>query len=286
MVIDIHAYPGFFREISEDPKRVAYRRERFYLYKQHVWPLELSIKQMDAAGIDRSVLLPEDLTTLYGDTVVSNEEVAKIVELAPTRYIGFASVDPHRKDALAVLDRAFNDLRLCGLNLNPSTQRFFPTDDALRPIYEKCLEYDKPIMFHAGIAWEPNAPAKYSKPLNFEDVAIDYPGLRMCLAHFGWPWVQDVAALLLKYPNLYADTALLYFDSPKEFFDQTFNTHMGPHWIDRSLLNQVMFGSNYPRIEQARMKEAVESLQLRPSTLSRVLGGNALQFLGMKEVCQ
>ncbi len=283
MVIDIHAYPGFFREISEDPKRVEYRRERFYLYKQHVWPLELSIKQMDAAGIDQSVLLPEDLTTLYGATVVSNEEVAKLVELAPTRYIGFASVDPHRKDALVVLDRAFGDLKLCGLNLNPSTQRFFPTDDALRPIYEKCLEYDKPIMFHAGIAWEPNAPAKYSKPLNFEDVAIDYPALRMCLAHFGWPWVQDVAALLLKYPNLYADTALLYFDSPKEFFDQTFNTHMGPHWIDRSLIKQVMFGSNYPRIEQARMKEAVESLQLRPSTLSRVLGGNALRFLGMKE---
>ncbi len=286
MIIDIHAYPGFFQEISEDPKRVEYRRERFYLYKQHVWPLELSIKQMDAAGIDQSVLLPEDLTTLYGDTVVSNEEVAKLVELAPTRYIGFASVDPHRKDALTVLDRAFKDLKLCGLNLNPSTQKFFPADEALRPIYEKCLEYDKPIMFHAGIAWESNAPAKYSKPLNFEDVAIAYPALRMCLAHFGWPWVQDVAALLLKYPNVYTNTALLYFDSPKEFFDQTFNTNMGPHWIDRSLLNQVMFGSNYPRIEQARMKEAVESLQLRPSTLSKVLGGNAKQFLGMKEINQ
>jgi len=41
MVIDIHTFPGFFEEISDDPERVKFRREQYFLYKQHVWPLSL-----------------------------------------------------------------------------------------------------------------------------------------------------------------------------------------------------------------------------------------------------
>ena len=61
MVIDIHTFPGFFEEISQDPKRVAFRREQYFLYKQHVWPLSLFMTQMDAAGIDKSVISAEDV---------------------------------------------------------------------------------------------------------------------------------------------------------------------------------------------------------------------------------
>ena len=43
MVIDIHTFPGFFEEICEDPKKIEFRREQYFLYKQHVWPLSLFI---------------------------------------------------------------------------------------------------------------------------------------------------------------------------------------------------------------------------------------------------
>ncbi len=282
MVIDIHAHPGFIKEISEDSERVAFRRESFFLYKQHVWPIELVIKQLDAAGIDKSVLLPEDVTTRWGDTIVSNEEVAKLVELVPDRFIGFASVDPNREDAVEVLEQAFTDYKLSGLKLNPSNQRFYPQDEKLAPIYELCVKHNKPILFHAGMTWLKESPAKYSQPLNFEDVAIGYPELRISLGHFGWPWVMDTAMLLLKYPNVYADTALLYFDSPKQFFDTTFNNQLGPYWIDRMLADKVMFGSNYPRIEQKRMKDALDVLKLRDVNRKKVLGGNAMRFLSIE----
>ena len=92
--------------------------------------------------------------------------------------------------------------------------------------------------------------------------------------------------LVLKYPNVYADTALLYFDSPKEFFAHILSSQLGSHWIDRSLADKVMFGSNYPRIEQLRMRTAVESLDLRPATLAKILGGNAMSFLGIEKLVQ
>lgn len=283
MIIDIHTFPGFFEEICKDPERTAFRREQYFLYKQHVWPLSLFITQLDAAGIDKAVLSAEDITCRAGGTIVSNEEVKSLVDIYPDRLIGFASVDPYRENALEVLGKAFIELNLAGLKLSPAIQRFMPNDRMMKPIYEMCLRHNKPILFETGMTWVKNSPSKYSHPLLMEEVAIDYPELRMCLGHFGWPWVKETAMLILKYPNLYADTALLYFDSPKQFFQTTFHEQLGEHWIDRMLYDKVMFGSTYPRIEQKRMVKAVGALTLRPLQRDMVMGQNALKFLGMEE---
>ena len=282
MVIDMHTFPGFFEEICEDPEKIAFRREQYFLYKQHVWPLSLFITQLDAAGIDKAVISAEDVTTRAGAEIVSNEEVRRLVDYYPERLIGFASVDPQRPDALAVLEKAFTELNLAGLKLSPAMQHFMPDDPMMKPIYETCLQYNKPILFETGMTWVKNSPSKYSNPLNFEEIAIAYPELRMCLGHFGWPWTRETVMLILKYPNLYADTAMLYFDSPKQFFQTTFNQQLGEYWIDRMLFDKVMFGSTYPRIEQKRMVKAMEALTLRPKQRAMVMGENALRFLGME----
>ncbi|WP_040197391.1 amidohydrolase family protein [Candidatus Soleaferrea massiliensis] len=279
MVIDMCVHPGFLKEICGDEERVLFRRKHFGLYKQSVWPVELFIKQLDAAGIDKAVLIPEDLTVRCGDSIVSNEEIKTLCELMPDRAVGFASVDPNRADASEVLEDAFTRLGLAGLVLNPSTQRFYPGDEKLAPLYECCIRHDKPLILQMGVSLQPDAPAKYAKPLLCEDVLLSYPQLRVCVSHFGWPWVTDVAALLLKYENLYADTAMLYYDSPKEFMHYVFEEQMGRHWADRTLHSKILFGSGYPRIEQKRMRQAVESLELRDSTKQKILGDNARQFL-------
>jgi len=279
MVIDVHAHPGFFREISKDEERVKFRRENFYLYKQHLWPLELFDRQLEAAGIDKAVILGEDATSAQGDSIVSNEEVAEIVKLRPDTVIGFGGIDPVSGDTDKKLDEVFIKYSLKGLKLNLSALKIYPDDERMKKIYSYCEKNGKPILFHSGMTWLPNAPSRYSQPICFEDVAIEYPNLRFGLAHFGWPWVNEAAMLALKYPNVFLDTALLYFDSPKEFFKDVFTYHIGQKWIDRTLLDKVMFGSNYPRIEQKRMRAAVESLDLRPSTLKKVLGENALRFI-------
>ena len=282
MIIDIHTFPGFFEEICDSPEKIEFRREQYFLYKQHVWPLSLFITQLNAAGIDKAVLSAEDVTTRAGGVIVSNEEVKRLVDLYPDRLIGFASVDPRREDAREVLEKAFIELGMKGLKLSPAMQYFMPGDPVMKPIYELCLKYDKPILFEAGMTWVKNSPSKYSNPLHFEEVAIEYPELRMCLGHFGWPWTRETAMLILKYPNLYADTALLYFDSPQQFFQTTFNEQLGEYWIDRMLYDKVMFGSTYPRIEQKRMVKATEVLNLRPKQRAMVMGENACRFMGME----
>lgn len=282
MVIDIHTFPGFFKEICQEPEKIEFRRKEYFLYKQHVWPLSLFITQLDAAGIDKAVISAEDITTRAGAVIVSNEEVKTLIDYYPDRLIGFASVDPKRKDALEVLEKAFVELKLSGLKLSPAMQHFMPNDRMMDGIYRMCLKYNKPILFDAGMTWVKNSPSKYSNPLLFEDVAIEYPELLMCLGHFAWPWTRETAMLILKYPNLYADTALLYFDSPIQFFKTTFHDQLGEYWIDRMLYDKVMFGSTYPRIEQKRMVKAMESLTLRPLQREMVMGLNAMKFIGLE----
>ena len=168
MVIDIHTFPGFFQEICQEQEKITFRREEYFLYKQHVWPLSLFMTQLDAAGIDKAVISGEDVTTRAGSTIVSNEEVKKLVDIYPDRLIGFAGVDPKRPDAVEVLEKAFTELGLKGLKLSPAMQYVMPDDPIMKPIYETCLKYDKPILFEAGMTWVKNSPSKYSNPLNFE----------------------------------------------------------------------------------------------------------------------
>ena len=172
------------------------------------------------------------------------------------------------------------DLKLKGLKLHPGRVHVMPSDPIMEPIYAVCEKYNKPILFHAGLSWEPDTLTSYCQPMAFEIVAANHPHLRICLGHFGWPWVRETAMLMVKYPNVYADTGALYFDNAKEFYTQMLTRDIPITWIDRSLRHQVMFGSNNPRFEQIRMAQAIQELGFRESTLELIMGKNAIEFLG------
>ena len=300
MVIDVHVHPTGYSLISQDPEERKFRDKVFQRkYDESKLPIamtgkpsggnsgggnseEVTFTQMDSFGIDRLVLLPLDLTTTHGGWIVSNDQIKQLVDFAPDRFIGFASVDPRRPDALEVLDHAFKNQKLAGLKLNPSKQAFYPDDPMMDAIYKKCLEYNKPIMFHSGMSWDPDCLIKYAEPINFEEVAVKYPELRICLAHFGWPWATETAMLCLKYPNVYTDTSAIPMDSPAVFMDQIFNRTCGPTWFEHNFADKVMFGSNNPRHRSQRMMQGLEKIEMRPDTRAKLMGGNALKWLGME----
>lgn len=280
LFIDIHVHPAFFEPINQNGCKTDYRHSVLGIYKNGLAPLEHVFNQMRCAGLDRLTLLPQDYTSTHGGVVVSNDEIRTLVDMAPDKFIGFASVDPFSNNACEELERAFVDLELKGLKLHPSKQFFYPSDRGLDPIYDICEKYNKPIIFHSGLSWEPYALAKYSRPIEFEELACKRPKLRICLAHFGWPWVQETAMLMVKYRNVYADTGVLYFDNAREFYKRIFTVDIPTTWIDRSLRHQIMFGSNNPRFEQIRMAKAIEELGFRESTIELIKGKNAVEFIG------
>lgn len=280
-MIDVHTHPVLVEEtMKKDKDMLRVVREVFGLGNR-AQPLETFLLHMEVAGIDRSVLLPIDCTTTRGCKIFSNEQIADLVDLAGDRFIGFASVDPHSKTAPEDLERAIKDLGLVGLKLAPSIQEFRPDDEKIFPIYERALELDIPVMMHSGLSWEPGTKLKSCHPGLLEEVAVKFPKLKICIAHFGWPWVMDTASLMLKYPNIYADTSCLYADTPLEFIQFTFSKQIPTTWIERTFRNQVMFGSNFPRIETVKMVEAVKSLGFTEGAVELIFRKNAERFLGI-----
>ena len=283
MVIDVHYHPMFFKDVCETEELCEKRKEQQAYYKMGRRDMGRCIEISKIHGIDKCILLPHDYTTITCD-FIANEKVKELVEKSDGYFYGFASVDPNRSDALEVVEHAFKDLGLSGLKLHPAKQHFYPQDEKMFPIYELCQKYNKPITFHAGLSWQPDAIMEYARPINFEPVAVTFPKLRISLAHMGFPWVAETCALLAKYPNMYADTAALYFDSAYEFYQYMFTKAVDATWVDRGIRHQIMFGTNNPRWHGKRTIHALDMLGLREETVELIKGKNAIEFLGEEEI--
>ena len=272
--IDFHTHPLLVREMIERHPELAKAARETYSIGNNFQPLETFHLELDLAGIEKAVVLPMDASAAAGAVVWTNEQVAELCGMS-ARFIGFASVDPHREDAPERLTCAVQTLGLRGLKLNPPMQRFFPDDALAYPLYETARDLGLPILFHAGMSWEPGSRLQYGHPLRFESVAADFPKLRIVLAHLAWPWVVEAVALALKYPNVYLDTSALYFDNPRDFLRFAM-THQAPLTVfERSLRKQLVFGSNYPRVEIKNMVAAIESLGFSEECLNLVFRRNA-----------
>jgi predicted TIM-barrel fold metal-dependent hydrolase len=279
-MIDFHTHPVLIQEfVAKYPNYERMAREVFQI-GNNFQPLETFHLQMDAAGIEKAVLLPIDCRRARRDAVSSNEQVAELCGLS-RRFIGFASVDPLRDGAVKELEHAVMKLGLRGLKLDAALQDFDVNDTRVFGVLEAASSWRIPVLVHTGMSWAPATPLERSHPLLLERAVCRFPALNFVLAHFGWPWVWEAAALALKYANVHLDTSCLYYDSPKEFFQFVFQKQIPTTVIERSLRNKIVFGSNYPRVEIKNMVAALKNLALTEGCMAKILRGNAERLLGL-----
>ncbi|MEO6964630.1 MAG: amidohydrolase family protein [Acidobacteriaceae bacterium] len=277
--IDFHTHPVLMREMVQGHPDLERAAREIYYCGNNFQPLEVMLAEMDIAGIDKAVVLPIDATTSRNATIFTNEQIVQVCKMSD-RFIGFASVDPHQEAAPQALTHAIEELGLRGLKLAPAMQEFYPDDRKAYSVYERADQLGIPILFHAGMSWEPGSRLKYGHPLRFEDVAADFPTLKIVLAHLAWPWVVEAVALALKYPNVFLDTSALYFDNPHDFLHYAMTQQVPLTVFERSLRNQIVFGSDNPRIEIKSMAKAVRSLGFSDECLDLIFHKNAETLLG------
>ena len=210
------------------------------------------VESLDAAGIDRMILLPLDFGSATPEPEVSierqNEETAELCARYPERLIPFAGVDPLRGDrALRLLDRMVADYGVRGLKLHPLAG-FYPNQREVYPLYERCVEFGIPVLIHAGID-PPPIRSRYGQPIYLNDVCIDFPELRVICAHMGGVWRDEAVALARFHPNLWLDvcgTESLRRSDLMGFY--------GRLRADLNLLgpDKICFASDYPYYGSAR----------------------------------
>jgi len=280
-LIDFHTHPFIIKEVVGNDTNLLRATRDIFRTRNDLQPLQTFFLQMDTARIEKAVILPIDCSTTRKCRMFSNEQISKLCA-DNSRFIGFASVDPHKDNAAEELDYAITKLRLNGLKLDPGLQEFYPNDRKLAyALYEVSNKLRIPVMIHAGMSWETGAMMKYSRPIFIEDVAHDFPKLKIIITHFGWPWVLDSVALALKYSNVYIDTAAVYLHKPEEFLKFIMTKQIPPGAVETSLRTKILFGSNYPRTDIRRMVNALKALGLTEGCLNLILKENAHKLLNI-----
>ena len=169
------------------------------------------LTHMDEIGLDRAVLINYVAPDVLGFTDEVNPWIANYCKADPERLLACGSIHPrHTPNVQAELDRILSlGLRL--LKIHPPHQLLFPNDylrgdKDLELIYRTMEANDIPVMFHTGTSIFPGARNKYGDPIYLDDVAVDFPKLKILLAHGGRPlWMETSFFLVRRHANVFLD---------------------------------------------------------------------------------
>jgi len=154
------------------------------------------LRSLDDANVDVAVLLAPFLSVGFSlDDAASlkraNAHLAQLVRGHADRLVGFAVVDPRDPEAPLHLREAVETLGLKGVKMVPTG--WYPYDADVQPVFAEARRLAIPILFHSGIFIDGRS-GRFCRPTFFEALR-DHPGLKVCLAHLGWPWVDEAIAV-------------------------------------------------------------------------------------------
>ena len=236
------------------------------------------IKKMDQAGIERSLLIavragdirvPESFEVPY-------ESVHKVCSEYPDRFSGLAGIDPFRgMQGLRDLENAVNELGFVGAHLYPHWCELPPNHRKYYPYYAKCSELGIPIMMQVGhnlVYSRKRRLPSVGKPIYLDQVAIDFPELKLIGIHIGIPWTEEMISMCWKHENVFtAGDAYAPKYWPESYV----------HYANSYGQKKVLFGTDWPVIDPVRAVEEFNQLNFRESASQRILRENALEVFNL-----
>ncbi|OGF52899.1 MAG: hypothetical protein A2Z21_04195 [Candidatus Fraserbacteria bacterium RBG_16_55_9] len=236
------------------------------------------LKFMDNEGLERAALVNYVSPDVMGFTSGVNEFVSKYCQVAPDRLIPVGSLHPqHLTNPEAQMTHLIEELGIKIIKIHPPHQLFYPNDyinqiEALAIIYEQAQKHGIPVMFHTGTSIFPAARVKYGDPLCLDDVAIDFPRLKIILAHGGRPlWMNTSFFLLRRHSNVFLDISGIPPQNLLTYFPRL-----------EEIAHKTMFGSDWPGPGIKSIRANIESflgLPLSPQVQRAILFDTAAKLL-------
>ena len=278
-IIDLHCYPNTQAWIDcQGPyvKALAEYWDREWVAKEE----DEVIQEFTDAGVE-AVLVALDLETTIATPPCSNEYVEAMWKRHPDRIIqAWGAVDPFKGEiAIQEAKHAIENLGLLGFHFHPIMGHFSVNDRKVYPLWETIAALNAPVMIDAGttgmgagLPGGMGAKIRHAHPLAIDDLAADFPALKIVAAHPGWPWGDEMTAVALHKGNVFWE---LSGWAPKYFPELLKKDIRG------RLQDKVMFGSDYPSLPYERIMREWDELGYRPEIMEKVFHKNAEEFLGL-----
>ena len=232
--------------------------------------VESTLAAMDAADVEISLL-----SAWHGPagSLMSNEEVAAQIDQAPTRFRGLACADLNNPmQAVRDIRRWVDGERFVGVRVVPWLWDLPPNDRRYYPIYAACVDAGVPFCTQIGHTG-PLMRSETGRLIPYlEDVLLDFPELVVVGGHVGFPWIEELTSMTIKFENFYVDTsAYAVHRLPPSFVEYM-------HGIGSS---RVMFGTNWPMLSPERCLRGLAGMGLNEDQQEAFLNGNARRVFNL-----
>jgi len=190
------------------------------------------VEQLDEAGVEWGVI-----------DGGSHDRTAEIVSQFPNRFVGVAIVNPHDgMKAVRGLERAVKELGLKCFYASPFRYGIQANDKKFYPLYAKAVELGIPVFVYTTMTYRTDFPMDVGRPLYLDEVAMDFPEMKIVAGLGGWPWVPEMIGVARRHQNVYISTA---GHRPKYFATPGSGWEMLMQFGNTLLQDRIVFASSW-----------------------------------------
>lgn len=234
---------------------------------------------LDREGIDRVVAINYVSPDVMGFTRDIVPYAADYARKMKGRLLAVGSIHPARSRNARREMGELVKLGFRGVKLHPSHQLCYPNDyrrgnKVLRTMYEVAEREGLVLYIHTGTSVFPGARNVYADPIYCDDVAIDFPKLKIVLAHGGRPlWMDTAMFLVRRHPNVMMDVSGIPPQKLPEYFPRL-----------EEVADKVLWGSDWPAPGVPGMRANVDrflALPLSDESKRKIVFDNARKLYGL-----
>lgn len=234
------------------------------------------LKHLDACGIDRAVLINYVAPEVIGYTREVNTYSATYARDNPTRLLSCGSVHPRHTPNIHADVAELLHLKMRMIKVHPPHQLLYPNDylrgvKELEVLYRAAEANGIPLMIHTGTSIFPGARNKFGDPIYVDDVAVDFPKLKILLAHGGRPlWMDTAFFLVRRHPNVYLDISGIPPKALLKYFPRL-----------EEIASKTLFGTDWPGPGVPDIKQNLDdfrALPLSAGAREQILSKTALEI--------
>lgn len=161
-------------------------------------------------------------------------------------------------------------------------------DDAeLDPYFELAETLEVPVGYHIYPGGPPGAlyvgysgvRAENAHPMQIERVLVAHPKLKIYIMHAGWPYLEDMKALMYAHPQLYVDLGVISWGLPQAEFHSFLKG-----LVDAGFGKRIMYGTDQ-MVFQGAFDQAIANINSAPflslEQKADIFYNNAAAFLGL-----
>jgi len=275
-VIDAHIHVQPFHMMKPDVQHTFWQKKanRAELEALAADPANL-LRQMDADGIERVGLINYVSPDVMGFTGEVNAWMMRYASAEPSRLIPFGSVHPKYSDDVGgdtdrVIAMGARALKVHPPHQNLRANAYLHDVPSLAELYARAEAAEIPVTIHTGTSIFPGARSRLGDPMDVDDVAIDFPKLKILLAHGGRPlWMDAAFFVVRRHPNVFLEVSGIPPAKLLEYFPRL-----------EEIARKTVWGTDWPSPGVQSMRQNVERfLELPLSTEAKqtILYDNALR---------